>query len=230
MGKFTREDYFINNERGSALSKTSDYSLTADNILKDGYSFVKLSNCRLTLPAASEALKGITIYVAASILSNIRSAAGFGGGGDPYDVVVLGNYEMAQFWCDGTYWYAFYVSPRDEPSSSSSSSSSTSSSSSSSSSVSSSSSSVSSSSSSSSSKSSSSSSSSSSSVSSSSSSSSISSSSSSSSSVSSSSSSISSSSSSSSSVSSSSSSISISSSSSSSSISSSSSSSSSTGF
>jgi len=135
MGKFTREKYFINNERGSALSKSSDYSLTADNILKDGYSFIKLAACKLTLPAASGALKGITIYVAASALSNVYVAAGFGGGGDPYDIVSIGNYEMAQFWCDGSYWYAFYATTKDEPSSSSSSSSSTSSSSSSSSSV-----------------------------------------------------------------------------------------------
>jgi len=143
MSKLTRFKYFIAQRRGTALTKTADYSLTEADILKSGYSFVKLSNnATLTLPAASAALEGVSILVYSVAQGVVYVSGGYGGGGSNYDNVSIGTNETVEFWCDGSYWYALSPNVTGAGSSSSSSSSSISSSSSSSSSMSSSSSSI----------------------------------------------------------------------------------------
>jgi len=133
MAKKIRYKYFVAQRRGgSSLSKSSDYSLTEEDILRYGYSFIVLStNATLTLPAASAALKGVSIYVHVTDRGNVFVSGGFGGGGASYDTVVLYHYDTCDFWCDGSYWYAVSVSVTGATSSSSSSCRSSSSSSSS---------------------------------------------------------------------------------------------------
>jgi len=108
MAKRTRLKYQAANEFGEALSKAADYSLTEDNILKDGNQFIKMSGGKkLTLPAASLDLSGICIRVnCANASDTVYVSGGFGGGGDSFDTVTPGAYCTVDFWCDGTYWYA----------------------------------------------------------------------------------------------------------------------------
>ena len=108
MAKRTRMKFQAANEFGETLSKAAAYSLTEDNILQDGYQFIKLSTGKLlTLPAASLDLDGIVIRVnCAHANDGVYVAAGFGGGITSYDTVQPGAYCTVDFWCNGTYWYA----------------------------------------------------------------------------------------------------------------------------
>jgi hypothetical protein len=125
--KKTRYKYFVAQEHGTPLTKTADYTLTEDDILQLGYSFIKLNNnAKLTLPAASANLKGISLFVFSIAQGYVYVSGGFGGGGGSYDTVNVGTNEMVEFWCDGTYWYAISGNIVAAGSSSSSSSSSSS--------------------------------------------------------------------------------------------------------
>ena len=123
MSKRTRYKYQVANQLGTTLTKTEDYSLTEANIIEDGNQFIKLTtgNIKLTLPAASENLKGIIVRVFTSNQGYVYVAAGFGGGGGNYDTVNIGRYETVDFWCDGSYWYALTTAVTGTGSSSSSS-------------------------------------------------------------------------------------------------------------
>jgi len=127
MPKPTRYKYSVANQRGKSLTKAANYTLTESDILKLGYSFIIASTgATITLPVASDLYKGVSLYVTATDQCSVYVAAGFGGGGGSYDSVALGSYESAEFWCDGTYWYALNVTVGAAGSSSSSSSSSSS--------------------------------------------------------------------------------------------------------
>jgi len=106
--KRTRYKNQIAEQRGTTLEKDDNYTLTENNILRDGNAFIKMEGAKtLTLPAASSALKGITVLVFGDDASSqVAVAAGFGGGGASYDTVTIGAYNSSKFWCDGTYWYA----------------------------------------------------------------------------------------------------------------------------
>ena len=108
MAKRTRLKYQAANEFGTVLSKAANYSLTEDNILKDGNQFIKLSAAAvLTLPAPSIDLDGITIRVnCVHANDGIYVSGGFGNGGADFDTVQPGAYNTVDFWCDGEYWYA----------------------------------------------------------------------------------------------------------------------------
>jgi len=104
--KFTRYKYGVANERGTVLSKTADYTILENDILRSGQ-FFKVDGHKLTLPAASGNLKGTSVYVfGSSGSSKVAVVAGFGGGGASYDTVTVGAYNTIEFWCDGSYWYA----------------------------------------------------------------------------------------------------------------------------
>lgn len=106
MAKFSRFDYSVASQRGTAISKTADYVITEADILRVGQ-FFKVDGHTLTLPVASANLKGVSIYVfGSSASSKVYVAAGFGGGVTTYDTVTIGAYGTVEFWCDGTYWYA----------------------------------------------------------------------------------------------------------------------------
>jgi len=106
--KITRFKYGPANERGTKITKTTAYTITENDILNKGTSIFLCSGATtLTLPAASYALKGVSIYVTGdNAASKVAVAAGFGGGGGSYDTVTVGAYNTVEFWCDGTYWYA----------------------------------------------------------------------------------------------------------------------------
>lgn len=106
--KITRFKYGPANERGTKITKTSAYPITEQDILKNGTTFFLCSGVTtLTLPVASSALKGVSIFVTGNNASSkVAVAAGFGGGGGSYDTVTVGAYNTVEFWCDGTYWYA----------------------------------------------------------------------------------------------------------------------------
>lgn len=107
MGKVTRFKYGVANERGAVLSKSSTYSITAADILRGGQFFKITSAHTLTLPVASRALKGVSVYITGgNASSKVDVAAGFGGGGASYDTVTIGVSNTVEFWCDGTNWYA----------------------------------------------------------------------------------------------------------------------------
>ncbi|MCK5139003.1 MAG: hypothetical protein KAQ85_04100 [Thermodesulfovibrionia bacterium] len=104
--KFTRYKYGVANERGVVTSKTEDYTILQNDILRIGQ-FFKVDGHKLTLPAASSQLRGTSVYVFGSdAASKVVVAAGFGGGGASYDTVTVGAYNTVEFWCDGSYWYA----------------------------------------------------------------------------------------------------------------------------
>ena len=106
--KISRVKYFVAEKRGTAKTIDGNTTLTTANILKDGYSFIKINGAFiLTLPAAEEALSGVTVLVAGNNASSqVKVVAGFGGGGGNYDTVTVGAYNAIKFWCNGTYWYA----------------------------------------------------------------------------------------------------------------------------
>ena len=106
--KRTRFKFAYAEKRGGAKTIAADTTLTAANILADGNSFIKINGAyALTLPAASFALKGITLIVASNNGSgSVTVAAGFGGGGSGVDTVAIGAYEAVKVWCDGSYWFA----------------------------------------------------------------------------------------------------------------------------
>jgi hypothetical protein len=106
--KITRFKYGPANERGTKITKTSAYTITEQNILKDGSTFYLCSGATiLTLPVAASKYKGVSIFVTGdNASSKVLVAAGFGGGGASYDTVTVGAYNTVEFWCDGTYWYA----------------------------------------------------------------------------------------------------------------------------
>jgi hypothetical protein len=106
--KRTRTTYQIAEERGTTKTITGNTTLTEANILADGYSFIKVSGAfTLTLPAASDNLKGCSVIAFCDNASGkIAVVAGFGGGGGSYDTVTPGAYCACRFWCDGSYWYA----------------------------------------------------------------------------------------------------------------------------
>lgn len=108
MAKYSRQKYFIAEQRGTTLTKAADYTLTQEDILEEGNSFIKINGAfTLTLPAANEYLKGASVLVHGNNSSSkVAVAAGFGGGGVSYDTVTIGAYCTVKCWCDGTYWYA----------------------------------------------------------------------------------------------------------------------------
>ena len=133
MKKITHK-YTIAEKRGTALTKTANYTLTEADILKYGYSFIILSNvAQLVLPTPSAKLAGVSLYVHGVDRASVYAGDGFAGGGEAYDVVNLYHYDTREFWCDGTYWYVIgaTTTPASKASSSSSSCRSSSSSSSS---------------------------------------------------------------------------------------------------
>ena len=130
--KITRFNNIVAQKRGTTLTKAAAYELTEDNILQDGNFLIKVnSSAKLTLPAASDDLHGVSLLITTTSQGQVYVAAGFGGGGAAYDTVTIGNYETIEFYCDGSYWYAITSDIESTGSSSSSSSSSLSSSSSS---------------------------------------------------------------------------------------------------
>ena len=108
MSKFTRFKYHVAEKRGTTKTITGTTTLTEANILKDGNSFIKINGAyTLTLPAATEHMKGVSLIVFCNNASGkVTVAAGFGGGGGSYDYVTPGAYCATRFWCDGSYWYA----------------------------------------------------------------------------------------------------------------------------
>ena len=108
MGKFSRYDYFIAQQRGTSLTKAGTYTITEADIIKSGYSFFIINGAyTLTLPAASAALKGVSVLVHGNnAASKVNVVAGFGGGGGDYDTVTIGEFNTVEFWCNGSYWYA----------------------------------------------------------------------------------------------------------------------------
>ena len=107
MPKPTRYKYSVANRRGTTLSKSTSYALTESDILRSGYSFIKVSaNAYITLPAAADKYRGISIYVTTTSQGYVYVSGGFGGGGASKDTALIGKYETAEFWCDGSYWYA----------------------------------------------------------------------------------------------------------------------------
>jgi hypothetical protein len=107
MSKFTRYKYGVANERGTVTTIAANTTITESQILRTGQ-FWKINGAyTLTLPAASSALKGVSVYVHSNNASGkVAVAAGFGGGGASYDTVTVGAYNTVEFWCDGSYWYA----------------------------------------------------------------------------------------------------------------------------
>jgi hypothetical protein len=112
MSKRTRFKYQAANQLGTALAVTANKSLTEAEILDIGYQFIKItSTATLTLPAASEELKGITVRVFASAATcKVYVSGGFGGGGTSFDTDPVTRYGITDYWCDGTYWYALSAS------------------------------------------------------------------------------------------------------------------------
>jgi len=108
MGKVTRFKYSVAELRGTTKTITGNTTLTAANILTDGYSFIKVSGAvTLTLPAAASSLTGVMLIIFCNNASGkVAVAAGFGGGGGSYDTVTPGAYCAIRAWCDGSYWYA----------------------------------------------------------------------------------------------------------------------------
>lgn len=133
MAKRTRFRYQAANQMGTHKTITASTALTEANILQEGNQFIKSTNGNaiLTLPAASENLKGILIRFFTTKGGTAYVSGGFGGGGASYDSIAYTAYQTADFWCDGSYWYALGVAVTSAGSSSSSSSSSSSESSSS---------------------------------------------------------------------------------------------------
>lgn len=133
MAKRTRFKFQAANRYGkTAFSVITDYSLTEDDILQFGRQFIEISLAKkLTLPAASAALHGVTIRVFTLGQGYVFVSGGFAGRGANFDTVQNGNGETADFWCgkgsDGNYyWYALTPNVIAAGSSSSSSSSSSS--------------------------------------------------------------------------------------------------------
>ena len=108
MGKRTRYKYAVAEKRGTTKTIAAATTLTENNIVQDGNSFIKINGAyKLTLPAASYRLKGIYVVVFCNNASGtVYVADGFGGGVTNYDTVTPGAYCSAKFWCNGTYWYA----------------------------------------------------------------------------------------------------------------------------
>jgi len=107
MSKFTRYKYGVANERGVATTKAASYAILETDILRIGQFFKINGAYTLTLPAASSALKGVSVYIHGNNgSSKVAVTAGFGGGGASYDTVTIGAYNTVEFWCDGSYWYA----------------------------------------------------------------------------------------------------------------------------
>jgi hypothetical protein len=134
MSKKTVFKNQVANQLGTTYSVSSNTSLTKENILRDGYQFIELSNlARLTLPVPDADLHGIVVRVFTVNQGIVYYAAGFGGVGASRDNVQNNAGETCDFYCgknsSGSYhWYALTdnVSGADTPSSSSSSSSSSS--------------------------------------------------------------------------------------------------------
>jgi len=107
MPKFSRYDYSVASQRGTAITKTSAYTITEADILRIGQFFICSGVTTLTLPVASGNLKGVSVYIHGNNASSkVAVVAGFGGGGTNYDTVTIGAYNTVEFWCNGTYWYA----------------------------------------------------------------------------------------------------------------------------
>ena len=110
MGKGTSYRYNLFQERGgTALSKSDSYAITSNDILIDGYGHFKQTGTSkiFTLPVASTALKGCSVYVTAALTgtTKVYVAAGFGGN-TSYDTTTLQAYQTAEFYCSGSYWFA----------------------------------------------------------------------------------------------------------------------------
>lgn len=108
MSKYSRQKYFIAEQRGSSYTIAGHTTMTADDINVTGRSFIIINGAyTLTLPPAEGSLKGVNVLVHGNNASSkVAVAAGFGGGGASYDTVTVGAYNAVKFWCDGTYWYA----------------------------------------------------------------------------------------------------------------------------
>ena len=106
--KRTRFKFAYAEQRGTTKTIAADTTLTKNNILADGNSFIKVNGAfTLTLPPADFALKGVSIVVFGNNGSSaVTVVAGFGGGGAGYDTVTVGAYGAVKFWCNGSYWYA----------------------------------------------------------------------------------------------------------------------------
>ncbi len=70
------------------------------------------SGFTVTIPAAADKYKGVTLLVANTTGGTTAGndcfayvAAGYGGASTNYDNVTVGIGEFANFWCDGSYWY-----------------------------------------------------------------------------------------------------------------------------
>lgn len=108
MSKYSRQKYFIAEQRGSSYTIATHTTMTADDINVTGRSFIIINGAyTLTLPPAVGSLKGISVLVHGNNASSkVAVAAGFGGGGASYDTVTVGAYNTVKFWCNGTSWYA----------------------------------------------------------------------------------------------------------------------------
>ena len=110
MGKGTTFRYNLFQQRGSTLTKDDDYTITSNDLLVDGYGhFTQTGSGKtFTLPAASTAFKGLSIYITSLYAgtTSVTVSGGFGGGGASYTTATLQAYETGEFWCDGTYFYA----------------------------------------------------------------------------------------------------------------------------
>jgi len=108
MAKYSRQKYFIAEQRGTAKTIAANTTLTADDINAQGSSFIIINGAyTLTLPAAEVSLTGVSVLVHGNNASSkVAVVAGFGGGGASYDTVTIGAYNAVKVWCDGSYWYA----------------------------------------------------------------------------------------------------------------------------
>ena len=108
MAKYSRQKYFIAEQRGTTYTIAANTTLTQQDILEEGYSFIKFNGAfTATLPAANEYLKGASVLVHGNNASSkVAVVAGFGGGGANYDTVTIGAYCTVKCWCDGSNWYA----------------------------------------------------------------------------------------------------------------------------
>lgn len=94
---------------GRTVAKTDNYTITDSDLKKYDHFTMTADNKTFTLPVVTASMAGKRILITgtgASTANNVTVAAGFFGGGASYDTVALTKYGSAEFYCDGTYWYA----------------------------------------------------------------------------------------------------------------------------
>lgn len=116
MSKKTRFNSFVAEKRGTVKTITENTTLTEENILNDGDSFIRISGAyTLTLPSVSQALAGVSLLAfGTNASSKVAVSGGFGSGGGSFDVVTLGAYKTTKFYCSDEStrrWYCLNATP-----------------------------------------------------------------------------------------------------------------------